>query len=120
MDSFELIKAIESYPELSSVLNYKTLIDYVNLISYLKPNIALQQASYCLNPPDSLTVSIHKFIKVCLGMSDEAAKQSWTALWTLAWAHEVTEANEEALQHRYIGLFMEHGLSCGISESCLL
>lgn len=120
MNSFELIKAVESYPSLSSVLGYETLVDYVNLISYLKPTIALQQASYHLDPPESPTVPIHEFIKVCLGMSDEATKQAWTALRTLAWAREVTEADEEALQHKYIGLFMEHGLSRGISESCLL
>jgi hypothetical protein len=32
--------------ELFIVLGYKTLVDYVNLISYLNPTIALQQASY--------------------------------------------------------------------------
>jgi len=99
MNSFELIKAVESYPELSSVLSYKTLVNYINLINYLKPTIALQQAFYHLNPPESPTLPIHEFIKVCLGMSDEAAKQAWTALRTLAWACEVTKADGEALQH---------------------
>ncbi len=32
--------------ELFIVLGYETLVDYVNLISYLNPTIALQQASY--------------------------------------------------------------------------
>jgi len=94
-------------------------VNYVNLVCCLKPTIALQEASFHLDPPESLTAPIHEFLKVCLSMSDETAKLAWAVLQKVAWSFEATEAEEDLLQHKYINLFMEHGLSRKISESYL-
>jgi CxC5 like cysteine cluster associated with KDZ transposases len=84
-------------------------------VQCLKPLIALQEASYHSGPPASLTVSIHEFLKVCLNISDNTAKLAWAAFRDLAWTFEGTEGDIDALHHKYIKLFMKHGLSRGIS-----
>jgi hypothetical protein len=79
------------YPELSAILDYGSLADFVNFICCLKPIIALQEASYRLDPPESLTVPIHEFLKVYLEMSDNATKQAWAVLRTLTWNYGTLE-----------------------------
>lgn len=103
--------ALNHHPELSAVLGYDAVIRYVDLICCLKPTIALQQASYLLDPPESLSEPVHEFLKICLSIPDEAAKLAWAVLRKLAWDFEATEVDEEALHHKYVKLFMEHGLS---------
>jgi hypothetical protein len=91
------------------------IVNYIGLVRCLRPLIALQEALYHPGPPASLTVSIHEFLKVCLDISDDTAKLAWAAFHDLAWAFEGTEEYIDALHHKYIKLFMEHGLSHGIS-----
>jgi hypothetical protein len=97
------------------VLSYNAVITYTDLIWFLKPTIALQEASHHDSPPECLTVLVHEFLKVCLDISDDTAKLVWAVFRDLAWADECTEGEIDALQHRYIKLFLEHGLSRGIS-----
>jgi CxC5 like cysteine cluster associated with KDZ transposases len=114
MSFLQLARILSDNQELSA-LNYDAIVDYIGLVRCLKPSIALQEASYHPGPPASLTASIHEFLKVCLDISDDTAKLAWTAFRDLAWAFEGTEGDIEALHHKYIRLFMEHGLSRGIS-----
>ena len=97
------------------MLQYIFIVDYIGLIRCLKSTIMLQEASYHLNPPKSLMVSIHEFTKVCLDISDDIAKLAWVIFHDLAWAFEGDEGDMDALHHRYINLFMEHSLSRSIS-----
>ena len=85
------------------------------VLNWQKPSIALQEALYHPGLPDFLMVSIHEFLKVCLDISDNTAKLVWAAFCDLAWAFEGTDEDMDALHHKYIKLFMEHGLSHGIS-----
>ena len=117
MSLLQLTSALNNNPQLATALNYDAVVNYIGLIRCLKPSIALQQASYHRDPPDSLTVSIHEFLKVCLDISDDTAKLAWAVSRNLAWAFEGTDEDIDALQHKYIKLFMEHGLSRGISMS---
>lgn len=115
MQFFDLAKSLEQYPALSSALDLHGILKFIELIKCLKPTIALQEASYHTEPPDSLTASVHEFLKVSLDISDDIAKIAWSALRTYAWDTELNEAERVGLQHKYIGDFMEHGLSRGIS-----
>jgi hypothetical protein len=87
------------------------------VVRCLKSTISLQEPFYHLDPPEALSASVHEFVKVCLDISDETAKLAWITLSKVAWNFEATEAEEEALQYKYVELFMEHGLSRGISTS---
>ena len=115
MSSPQLPSILSVNQELSNALNYDAVVDYIGLVRCLKPLIALQEASYHSGPPNSLTVSIHEFLKVCLDISDDIAKLAWVAFRDLAWAFQGTDEDMDALHHKYIKLFMEHGLSRGIS-----
>jgi len=116
MSLLQLASALSNNPQLATALNYDAVVNYIGLIRCLKPSIvALQEASYHHDPPDSLTVSIHEFLKVCLDISDDTAKLAWAVFRDLAWTFEGTDGDIDALQHKYIKLFMEHGLSRGIS-----
>jgi CxC5 like cysteine cluster associated with KDZ transposases len=117
MSLLQLASALNNNPQLATALNYDAVVNYIGLIRCLKPSIALQEASYHCDPPDSLTVSIHEFLKVCLDISDDTAKLAWAVFRDLAWTFEGTDGDIDALQHKYIKLFMEHGLSRGISTS---
>ena len=115
MSLLQLARTLNNNPQLAAVLNYDAIVDYIGLIRCLKPAIALQEPSYHLDPPKSLTVSIHEFMKVCLNISDDIAKLVWVLFRDLAWEFEGDEGDIDALHHKYINLFMEHGLSRGIS-----
>jgi len=49
-----------------------------------------------------------------LDISDDTAGLAWAVFCDL---FEGTDGDINSLQHKYIKLFMEHGLSCGISMS---
>ena len=115
MSLLQLAGTLNNNPQLAAALNYDAVVDYIGLIWCLKSTIALQEASYHLNPPESLTVSIHEFTKACLDVSDDIAKLAWVIFRDLAWAFEGDEGDMDALHHKYINLFMEHGLSRSIS-----
>ena len=115
MNSLHLANILSNNQELSAALNYDAIVDYINLVRCLKPSIALQEASYHPGPPNSLTGSIHEFLKVCLDILDDTAKLAWAAFRDLAWAFEGTDEDMDALHHKYNKLFMEYGLSRDIS-----
>lgn len=52
-----------------AAIPYDAVVKYIDLVRCLNPTIALQEASYHSDPPESLTVSIHEFLKVCLAIS---------------------------------------------------
>lgn len=116
MSFLENAQALEAYPDLSAALGYDTVVTYVDLARCLKPIIALQQPSFNLEPPESLTASVHEFIRSSLGLSDDSAKLAWIALRSLAWRSDVSSAEVNALQQKHIRLFLEHGLSREISK----
>jgi hypothetical protein len=118
MSFLQLASILSDNQELSSTLSYDAIVDFVGLVQCLKPLIALQEASYHSGPPASLTVSIHEFLNVCLNILDNSAKMAWAVFHDLTWAFEVTEGDIDTLHHKYIKLFMEHGLSRGISMLC--
>lgn len=117
MSFIVLIKSLNLYPELSATLGYDAIVKYVDMVRCLKSTIALQEPSHHLGPPKALSASVHEFVKVCLDISDEMAKLAWITLSKVAWNFDATEAEEEALQHKYVKFFMEHGLSRGLSTS---
>ena len=79
-----LAKTLGEYLKLSSALSYEAVVQYIDLLCCLKPTTALKKPSYNSTPPDSLTVNVHEFLKVCLDISDDTAKLAWTSLWELA------------------------------------
>jgi len=111
----DLAKALEQYPALPLALDLHGILKFTDLVQCLKPTIALQEASYHTKPLESLTASVHEFFKVCLNITDDIAKIAWSALCIFAWDSKPTKAGLVGLQHKYIGDFMEHGLSRGIS-----
>ena len=54
--SLALAEVLVDCPELSTILSFEDVIRYVDLICCLKPLIAMQEASYHHDPPDTLSV----------------------------------------------------------------
>ena len=100
--SLVLAKVLVDRPELAAILSFEDVVRYVDLIHCLKPLIAMQEASYHHDPPDTFSVQFHEFLKICLDISDGTAKLAWFTLHTLAWECHATEGEEEGLQHRYM------------------
>jgi hypothetical protein len=112
MSSPTLACVLVNHPELPG---FEDVIRYLDLIRCLKPTIAMQEALYHHGPPDTITVNIHEFLKICLDFSDEA-KLAWATLRRFAWDYNATEDEDDALRQKYVKLFMEHGLFRGISK----
>jgi hypothetical protein len=100
------------------VLSFDDSIKYIELICCLKPTIELLQPASQTAPPDSLSYNIHDFLRVCLGLTDDVAKLAWTTLRELAWSEgdSVDGCGNDATTYiKYAPLFLDHGLSRGIS-----
>ena len=54
--SLALAKVLVDRPELSAILSFEDVVRYVDLIRCLKPLIAMQEASYHHDPPDTFSV----------------------------------------------------------------
>ena len=90
----QLASVLNKNQELAVALLYDTIVKYVDLVRCLKPTITLQEASYPPDPPETLTFPVHKFLKVCFGLSDDESK--------LAWAYEGANGEVDALENKYI------------------
>lgn len=119
MSLLDIARALDSSPELTASFNYDTVTQYVDLVRCLKSTISLQEASFAVGPPESLSVPVHEFLQVSLSISDDAAKLAWAVLRQVAWDFEGTESELSALRQKYIRTFMEHGLARKISEFTL-
>jgi hypothetical protein len=104
------------HPELCSVFNFKQLQTYIDLINLLRPKLEMIKPSHRLGPPDSLSVSIHEFLKASFAMSDHMGKLAWQEFRLLAWNTPFSdEREEEAAVRKHLKLFMVHGLPREIS-----
>jgi hypothetical protein len=120
MNFTDLLRTLDSMPELASAMTYDDAVTYIDLIRCLKPSISLRLSSFHEDPPDLLTLAEHDFLKACLQITDDVAKLAWATFSDVAWkTSPICETNNwawNANAHvKYIGLFLEHGLCRGIS-----
>ncbi|KAJ7457135.1 hypothetical protein B0H11DRAFT_1738737 [Mycena galericulata] len=96
---------------MDSPLDFSSTVQYIDLIQLLKPSLRWNQASYQVDPPDTLPVNIHNFLKICLNLADDVAKLAWEKLRVTAWSHYLSAVEELAARTKYMVLFLQHGLS---------
>jgi hypothetical protein len=122
MSLSDLAHTLVYTPELASVLSFDAAVKYVDLVRCLKPSLRLLLLSYDRDTPPTLPVATHDYLKVCLGVTDDIAKLAWATFRHLAWDNsEVNSWEWNANAHvKYVCLFLEHGLSRGISKCFLL
>ncbi|KAJ6511673.1 hypothetical protein DFH09DRAFT_1100422 [Mycena vulgaris] len=85
---------------MAAALDYDSMTTYVDLIRLLKSDLTALQSSYHLNPPETLPVNVHDFLKLCLDMTDDMAKRARLDFRTTAWSHDLTPA-EALAAHVY-------------------
>ncbi|KAJ7635627.1 hypothetical protein B0H17DRAFT_1107508, partial [Mycena rosella] len=99
---------------MDSPLDFTSTVHYIELIRLLKPALRWTQASYQPNPPETLPVKVHDFLKISLGLTDDLAKLAWEILRETAWSHDSSPVEELAARTKHISSFLQHGLSRGI------
>ena len=118
MNLLNVANCLAKTPSLACALSFDDAIKYIELVRCLKPTIVLLQPSSRTMPPDTLSYSNHDFLKVCLRSTDEVAKLAWATLRDLAWNesdHVYCHGNDASMHIKYAPLFLNHGLSRGIS-----
>ncbi|KAF7343017.1 hypothetical protein MVEN_01731900 [Mycena venus] len=83
-------------------LSYDSMTTYVDLIRLLKSDLSAMQPPYRTEPPDSLPVNIHDFLKLSLGLTDEIAKLAWQELRITAWSHNFSPVETLAARTKHI------------------
>jgi hypothetical protein len=112
----DISATFDKYPELCSVFSFKKLQTYFDLINLLRPKLEMIKPFHQLGPPDSLSVSVHEFLKASFAMLDHMGKLAWQEFRLLAWNTPFSdEREEEAAVRRHLKLFMVHGLPREIS-----
>ncbi|KDR68401.1 hypothetical protein GALMADRAFT_231368 [Galerina marginata CBS 339.88] len=115
MDILSLSQIFTENPELCSVFDYKAIQTYVELVNLLRSKIQALQNSYQPDPPSSLSVNIHEFLKKCFAMSDYMGKLAWLCFRSTAWATPFLNNDEEqAARLKHLKLFLDHGLARNI------
>jgi hypothetical protein len=111
-----IIQALNNYSDLHSQLDFKTVIEYIDLVCLLKPDLCQLCASYQQGPPDHLSIDIHKFLVVSLSISDDIAKMAWQALHYVAWEQMEGDAvsRNAGIRDKYLKMFLKYGLCQGI------
>lgn len=120
MDIITIANALASYPGLDKALDFEQISVYIDLVRLIKPDLGRYAKSNGLEAPDRLPHNLHDFLKQCLGLQDETAKQAWSALGSLAWG--VDKDSEEfrrssCARTKYLKYFLQFGTSRGIGTS---
>lgn len=120
MDVVHLASILLENSELHGSFDYEAITKYIDLVWLLKPTISATQASYHPEPPSTLPVNVHDFLKLCLRMTDHVGKLAWECFHSLAWDFVPSKDLELASCMKYIKLFLDHGISCKIGMSFVL
>jgi hypothetical protein len=123
MNLLDIANRLAATPSLARVLSFDDTIKYIDLVRCLKPTITLLQPSSQTVSPETLSYNDHDFLKVCLGLTDDVAKLAWATFRDLAWNEEnraYSPGDDASMHIKYARLFLDHGLSRGISASLLL
>jgi hypothetical protein len=117
MNLSALSRMLADTPALASRLEFSDIVKYVSLVQCLQPVISLLLPSFNLDAPETLPHAHHEFLRVCMGLPDDIAKLVWTTFRNLAWNDNPDDDNnfDPGKYIEYTPLFLEHGLSCGIS-----
>jgi hypothetical protein len=80
-----VISALSTAPELTASWQLADALKYITLASYIKPLIARLKPSYHATAPDTLSIDMHDFLKLSLGMKDATAKVAWATMQDIVW-----------------------------------
>lgn len=120
MDFLTIAKLFADSPELNAALDYESLNTYLDLVRLLKPDLVYSAKFSSNEPPERLPVSVHDFLKICVGLQDETAKLAWAVLRHLAWSMDSDPADfwkTSCARTKYLKLFLEHGACRGLGKS---
>lgn len=81
----ELLSRITSIPALACKWSLDDLWKYVSLARHIRPDIETLLRTNQAGPPDRLSLQIHNFLKLSMGLEDEVAKQAWGVLKDVIW-----------------------------------
>src|SRR5258707_7244362 len=81
----DTLSTISSVPGLAETWTLEDLWKYITLARHIRPNIEVVSAPGTVGPLDYLSVEIHNFLKLSLGLEDEVAKQTWGVLRDIVW-----------------------------------
>ena len=81
----ELLSCIVSVPGLAQKWSLDDLWKYVSLARHIRPDIETLLQSDQAGPPERLSLQIHNFLKLSMGLEDEVAKQAWEVLKVVVW-----------------------------------
>lgn len=79
--AFSAISSIPGLiPGLADAWTLDDLWKYIALARHIQPNLKGLSPPGADGLPEHLSVEIHNFLKLSLGLEDEVAKQTWVAL----------------------------------------
>ena len=74
----DTLSTISSVPGLAETWTLEDLWKYITLARHIRPNIEVVSPPGTVGLPDYLSVEIHNFLKLSLGLEDEAMSTSKT------------------------------------------
>ncbi|KAF8461806.1 hypothetical protein JB92DRAFT_3070512 [Gautieria morchelliformis] len=110
-----LLSVLVETPELAQ-LPFDILVTFVDLIRHVKPGLMWNQHSQLTDPPNTLPVSIHCFMRHVLDITDELGKVLWETLKGFAWAEPDDDTNKWLAKRSValLPLFLRHGPAYGV------
>jgi len=80
-----LLSSLSLVPSLACKWTLDDLWKYVSLARHIHPDIEVLLQTDQAGPPERLSLQIHNFLKLAMGLEDEAAKQAWEVLKDVIW-----------------------------------
>lgn len=117
MELIDLARILQANEDLQNTFSYELIIQFVDLITLLKPTLSWLQASYHSGPPATLPYNFHDFLKISLTILDHLCKVAWESFCAIAWNIVLSPKDELALRTKYSKLFLDHGISRKIGVS---
>ncbi len=119
MKLLELGRLLRTTPDLASLLTFKDLITFGDLVTWLHDEIVTVQLPDVATPPPTLPAKIHDFFRDVFSLTDDDTKRLWDILQHVAWSNEPIGELEEHRAHALAPLFLKYGFAHGLSMSLL-
>ena len=122
IDLLATARILENNSDLRSTFDLTKIVDFLEILSLLKPTLEWYQPSYIHSPLERLPISIHEFLVLSLNIPDDVCKLAWDQFREMAWNFSLTEATALAWRTKHLMKFLEYGVgwNIGLLLSCAL
>jgi len=110
----KLLSSIISVPTLARNWSLDDLWKYVSLARHIRPDLEALLQTDQSGPPQQLSIEIHNFLKLSMGLEDEAAKQAWEILKEVIWDDPLLQGCVES-RATYLGQSLRGRSKCSSS-----